>query len=88
MSFPQDNPDSLCSIDDLTESNADGTEGDGEKTKPQINTTISSAAEVACCEYCGGPVRKRKVGSLLKKFCSKVCARSCKRMKVNLKSDK
>lgn len=38
---------------------------------------------LGCCEYCGGPVKRRRFCSPLKRFCSKGCSRSSRR--ANLK---
>lgn len=74
----------MYSIDDLADSHndemKDGPDVDGEqkliRARP-VNTT-----ELGCCEYCGGPVKKRRISSPLKKFCSKACARNFRKAKV------
>ena len=38
---------------------------------------------LGCCEFCGGPVKRRRHCSPLKRFCSKGCSRSSR--KANLK---
>ena len=38
---------------------------------------------LGCCEFCGGPVKRRRFCSPLKRFCSKGCSRSSR--KANLK---
>lgn len=38
---------------------------------------------LGCCEYCGGPVKRKRFCSPLKRFCSKGCSRSSRR--ANLK---
>ena len=59
----------------------EATEGD----KPVRFGKIADAHELGCCEFCGGPVKRRRVHSALKRFCSKDCSRtSMKNAKVYL----
>ena len=56
--------------------------GDTSDREKPCSSSRLEISELGCCEYCGGPVKKRRLCSPLKRFCSKACARSLKRPKV------
>lgn len=54
-----------------------------EDEKPVKFGKIVDPHVLGCCEFCGGPVKRRRFCSPLKRFCSKGCSRSSRR--ANLK---
>ena len=54
-----------------------------EDEKPVKFGKIVDPHVLGCCEFCGGPVKRRRFCSPLKRFCSKGCSRSSR--KANLK---
>lgn len=42
---------------------------------------------LGCCEFCGGPVKRRRYCSPLKRFCSKGCSRSSRKANQKKKED-
>ena len=65
------------SFDDKTESNEQE-----EEDKPVKFGKIVDPHVLGCCEFCGGPVKRRRFCSPLKRFCSKGCSRSSRKAKV------
>ena len=53
-----------------------------EEDKPVKFGKICDPQALGCCEFCGGPVKRRRFCSPVKKFCSKGCARSARKAKV------
>ena len=53
-----------------------------EEDKPAKFGKICDPQALGCCEFCGGPVKRRRFCSPVKKFCSKGCARSARKAKV------
>lgn len=64
------------SFDDKTESNEQD-----EEDKPVKFGKIVDPHVLGCCEFCGGPVKRRRFCSPLKRFCSKGCSRSSRKAK-------
>ena len=54
-----------------------------EEEKPVKFGKICDPQTLGCCEFCGGPVKRRRFCSPLKKFCSKGCSRSSRKAKVH-----
>lgn len=52
-----------------------------EEDKPVKFGKICDPQALGCCEFCGGPVKRRRFCSPVKKFCSKGCARSARKAK-------
>lgn len=52
-----------------------------EEEKPVKFGKICDPQTLGCCEFCGGPVKRRRFCSPLKKFCSKGCSRSSRKAK-------
>ncbi|XP_048575342.1 uncharacterized protein LOC116616629 isoform X2 [Nematostella vectensis] len=77
---PSSRDDSGMVEDVESKDNEDGTEGKTDDQKP-IRMRVLNMSDLGCCEYCGGPVKKRKLASPLRRFCSKVCAKAFKRPK-------
>ena len=67
----------LVSFDDKTETNEQE-----EEEKPVKFGKIADPHVLGCCEFCGGPVKRRRFCSPLKRFCSKGCSRSSRKAKV------
>lgn len=76
-------PDAPVTFDETVESNAQNTD---EEEKPVKFGKISDPHVLGCCEFCGGPVKRRRFCSPLKRFCSKGCSRSSRKAKVNANS--
>ena len=53
-----------------------------EEDKPVKFGKICDPQALGCCEFCGGPVKRRRFCSPVKKFCSKGCSRSARKAKV------
>lgn len=68
----------LASFDDKIES----TSAQDEEEKPVKFGKIGDPHALGCCEFCGGPVKRRRFCSPLKRFCSKSCSRSSRKAKV------
>ena len=69
------------SFDDKAEQNSQEEEEE-EEEKPVKFGKIVDPHVLGCCEFCGGPVKRRKFCSPLKRFCSKGCSRSSRKAKV------
>ena len=70
---------STVSFDDKIETNGQNTD---EEEKPVKFGKIADPHVLGCCEFCGGPVKRRRFCSPLKRFCSKGCSRSSRKAKV------
>ena len=72
---------SSVSFDDKAEQNSQEEEEE-EEEKPVKFGKIVDPHVLGCCEFCGGPVKRRRFCSPLKRFCSKGCSRSSRKAKV------
>lgn len=55
-----------------------------EDEKPVKFGKIVDPHVLGCCEFCGGPVKRRRFCSPLKRFCSKGCSRSSRRASLKV----
>ena len=49
----------------------------------KLTSKFLDVIDLSCCEFCGGPVKKKRHCSPLKRFCSKSCSKNFKKPKVN-----